>query len=255
MFLRLFKSLMALALPVCFAVPSAAGQVTIFAAASLKTALEDLAPVLENATGHELTLSFAGTSALARQIEYGAPTDIFISANPDWMDYLDAKGLTQPTSRTDLVGNRLVLVGQGGAADLNNSFDFGARLRGGRLAMALVDAVPAGIYGKAALQSLGQWEALRPRVAQADNVRAALALVAQGAAPLGIVYESDANAEPRTPVIGVFPADTHPPIRYPAALTVGAVSEAGEVLDWLMGPVAQDSFRSHGFQVPGQGMQ
>ncbi|WP_254450050.1 MULTISPECIES: molybdate ABC transporter substrate-binding protein [unclassified Aliiroseovarius] len=246
---------MALALILCFAVPSAAGQVTIFAAASLKTALEDLAPVLENDTGHELTLSFAGTSALARQIEYGAPADIFISANPDWMDYLEAKGLIQPTSRTDLVGNRLVLVGQGEAADLNSSFDFGARLKGGRLAMALVDAVPAGIYGKAALQSLGKWEALMPQVAQADNVRAALALVAQGAAPLGIVYESDANAEPRTQVIGVFPADTHPPIRYPAALTVSAAAEAREVRDWLLGSVAQDSFRAHGFQVPGQGTQ
>ncbi len=158
----------------------------------------------------------------------------------------------QESSRVDLVGNRLVLVGQGERAELHNGFDVLPRLHGGRLAMALVDAVPAGIYGKAALQSLGQWEVLAPHVAQTDNVRAALALVAQGAAPLGIVYESDARAEPRAPVIGVFPADSHPPILYPAALTLQADPAASEVLAWLTSPIAQEQFQTHGFQNPQQ---
>lgn len=255
MFSRLIKPFAALVLALSTAGPLWAEQVTIFAAASLKTALEELAPAITGATGHDLTLSFAGTSALARQIEYGAPADIFVSANAGWMDHLIAKGVLQAESRVDLVGNRLVLVGQGGPAEISPEFDFSARLAGGRLAMALVEAVPAGIYGKAALQSLGLWEHLAPHVAQADNVRAALALVAQGAAPLGIVYESDARAEPRAPVIGVFPADSHPPIRYPAALTIGAPAPAQEVLDWLVSPAAQTVFRAHGFQDPQQGAQ
>ncbi|MDA5095363.1 molybdate ABC transporter substrate-binding protein [Aliiroseovarius sp. KMU-50] len=252
MFLRLFNALAGAALSLMFALPVMAGQVTIFAAASLKTALEDMVPQISQATGHEVTLSFAGSSALARQIEYGAPADLYISANPGWMDHLSSKGLIQADTRVDLVANRLALVGREGEVDpvnsLTSDFDIKTRLGEGRLSMALVEAVPAGIYGKAALQSFGWWDDLFPMVAQADNVRAALALVAQGAAPLGIVYESDAMADPRVSVIGVFPPDSHPPIRYPAALTHRAAEGSEDVLDWLRSSEAQALFVAHGFR-------
>lgn len=243
------KPIAALVLMAAFANPLFAGQVTVFAAASLKTVLEDMAPEIKAATGHDLTLSFAGSSALARQIEYGAPADIYISANPGWMDHLAAKGLIDTGSRVDLVGNRLALVGQGALVEISPDLDLATRLGDGRLAMALVNAVPAGIYGKAALDHLGLWASVEAQVAQADNVRAALALVAQGAAPLGIVYESDAVADPRVTVLGLFPEGSHPPIRYPAARLTSSDPAAADVLGWLASPVAQAGFVAGGFQV------
>ncbi len=225
---------------------------TVFAAASLKTALEEIADAYEDKSGTTIVLSFAGSSALARQIQFGAPADVFISANTDWMDVLGAKGHLSPDSRFDLASNRIVLIGAAGTdpVDLSDTDALTTALQGGRLAMALVDAVPAGIYGKAALQSLDQWERLAPHVAQADNVRAALALVALGEAPLGIVYATDAAAEPRVSVRAVFPTDTHPPIRYPAAALSSASPAAAPFLAFLATPEVQDILAAHGF-LPG----
>ena len=200
-------------LALALAAPMARAEVTVFAAASLMGALDEVAAGWEDRTGGEVRLSYAGSSALARQIEAGAPADVFVSANVDWMDELGERGLTEPGSRRDLLSNRLVLVGPAGAAPLalEPGLDLAALLDGGRLAMALVDAVPAGLYGREALRSLGLWGAVEPRVAQAENVRAALALVARGEAPLGVVYASDARAEPRVAVVATFPEGSHPP--------------------------------------------
>ncbi|WP_093035760.1 molybdate ABC transporter substrate-binding protein [Ruegeria marina] len=223
-----------------------ADRVTVFAAASLKTALDEAAAGFEAETGHEVVLSFAGSSVLARQIGLGAPADLFVSANEDWMDSLADGGHIVETSRRDLLSNRLVLVGPSG----QKPGDMARALAGntGRVAMALVDAVPAGIYGKAALTELGLWNLVAPRVAQTDNVRAALALVATGTAPLGIVYATDALAEPQVSVIAIFPDDSHPPIRYPAALISGRDTEAArDLLNYLSDTEAQGVFARHGF--------
>lgn len=224
-------------------------EVTVFAAATLKTALDEIATGYSAGTGTAVTLSYAGTPALARQIEQGAPADVFISASVDWMDALAAKGLIQPDSRRDLLGNRLVLIGPTGAAPLVLE-DLAARLGEGRLAMALVDAVPSGQYGKAALESLGLWEAVAPSVVQSENVRAALHLVALGEAALGIVYASDAVAEPRVTVLATFPETSHPRIIFPAALTLTASPEAAAFLDHLDSPEAAEVFAANGFLVP-----
>lgn len=224
-------------------------EVTVFAAATLKTALDEIATEYSAGTGTAITLSYAGTPALARQIEQGAPADVFISASVDWMDALAAKGLIQPDSRRDLLGNRLVLIGPTGAAPLVLE-DLAARLGEGRLAMALVDAVPSGQYGKAALEGLGLWEAVAPSVVQSENVRAALHLVALGEAALGIVYASDAVAEPRVTVLATFPETSHPRIIFPAALTLTASPEAAAFLDHLASPEAAEVFAANGFLVP-----
>ena len=209
--------------------PLAAEEVVVFAAASLKTALDRVAADWEAETGHTVTISYAGTGQLAQQILQGAPADIFLSAAETWMDEVEKAGLVLDGLRRDLLGNRLVLVAHGkGAAPvvIGPGFDLAARLGDGKLAMALVEAVPAGQYGKAALTSLGLWEAIAPSVAQSDNVRAALALVAAGEAPYGIVYATDAAAEDNVSIAGTFPAGSHPPIRYPAALLTGAADAA-----------------------------
>ena len=227
-----------------------AGDVTVFAAASLTDALAQIEAGFEAETGHEVTLSLAGSSALARQIQQGAPADIFISASADWMDALQADGLIDPASRVDLVTNAIVLVAHGAAdpVQIGPDLDLPALLGDGRLAMALVDAVPAGVYGKAALTSLGLWDGVQAQVAQSDNVRAALALVALGEAPLGIVYATDAVAEDRVTVIGTFPADSHPPIAYPAARVAGRGGDAAaDFLTWLQGPQARAAFAAQGF--------
>lgn len=231
--------------------PARAERVPVYAAASLKTALDAVVPAFEAATGHEAVVSFAGSSALARQIGQGAPAGIFISANMGWMDQLGAEGHLMPGTRRDLLRNTLVLIGTGETTpepvEIGEGFPFADHLGDGRLAMALVDAVPAGIYGKAALEALGAWDAVSPRVAQADNVRAALALVASGEAPLGVVYATDAHAEPRVHVIGTFPETSHQPIIYPVAATTGAGPAAMAFLDYLGGEEARDVFTSEGF--------
>ncbi|MEM9576667.1 MAG: molybdate ABC transporter substrate-binding protein [Pseudomonadota bacterium] len=240
---------------ICVSVGDVAGAdaVTVFAAASLKESLEEVTARFEADTDHDVSISFAGSSALARQIEFGAPADIFISASAEWMDRLAKSGSIRSETRIDLLGNRLVLITAKAEIEphpLGVDTDLAQMLQGDRLAMALTEAVPAGIYGKAALQHLGLWADIESQVAQTDNVRAALALVALRAAPLGIVYETDAKAERRVRIVGVFPSDTHPPIVYPAALTVGTTSPAATaLLDYLRSDTAHEIFEDHGFIV------
>ena len=230
---------------------ASAEEVTLFAAASLKTALESLEPVFEEATGADLRISLAGSSALARQIQQGAPADIFISANPGWMDLLETEDLLRPGTRKDLLSNEITLVAPTGKApeiDLEAHPNLPEILGASPLAMALVEAVPAGIYGKQALTSLGLWEEVSPHVAQADNVRAALALVALGEAPLGIVYATDARAEPNVEVVATFPEDSHDPILYPiAVLAENRSALTDRLLAFLTGPEARATFEAQGF--------
>jgi molybdate transport system substrate-binding protein len=232
--------------------PAFADDITVFAAASLKTALDQVAADWRTATGDTVTLVYGGTPAMAKQIEQGAPADIFIAASTDWMDYVVDAGLMQAGSRRDILGNTLVLIGAPGAApvDLASGLDLEGLLHGGKLSMALVDSVPAGQYGKAALTTLGLWDGVAAQVAQSENVRAALALVAAGEAPLGIVYGSDAVAEPQVSVLATFAPGTHPPIIYPAALTATATDRAAAFLDGLTAPGAQAVFAANGFQPP-----
>ena len=220
--------------------PASADEITVFAAASLGGPLDAVAEAFEAETGHDVTLSYAGSSALARQVEAGAPADVVFLANLDWMDHLEGAGAVQADSRRNVLGNRLVIV--------TNAARPGT-LGEGRIAMALVDAVPAGIYGRMAFEAAGTWDDLRPHVIEADNVRAALRLVALGAAATGVVYATDAAAEPGVIELETIDADLHPPIVYPAALTIGAGAAAGDFLDWLTGPEASAIFRDAGFEV------
>lgn len=236
------------------AAPASAGGIVVFAAASLKNALDEAAATFTAETGTDVTLAYAGSSALARQIEAGAPADVFISANVAWMDWLAARERIVHASRRDLLGNRLVLIAVGRGSPqiaLEPGATLDTRLDEGRIAMALVDAVPAGIYGKAALTALGAWDALAPRVAQADNVRAALALVARGEAPYGIVYATDAAATDDVTVVAEFPAASHPPIVYPAAVVAETAdaAAAAEFIAFLASDAARPLFERQGFTV------
>ena len=234
------------------AAPVAADEVMVFAATSLKNALDTIAADYEAATGNSVTISYAGANALAKQIIGGAPADIFISAAVNWMDAVETEGLVVEGTRKDLLGNTLVLVAHGPAApvEIGPGFDLKGLLGDGRLAMAMVDAVPAGQYGKAALQSLDVWSAVEPLVAQTETVRSALGLVASGEAPYGIVYATDAASDPRVTVVGTFPETSHPPILYPAALLTGATDPADRAfLDLLSGAAADAVFAGHGFRI------
>ncbi|MGR3712418.1 MAG: molybdate ABC transporter substrate-binding protein [Shimia sp.] len=226
-------------------------DINIFAAASLRTVLEEVAIHFEAERDLDVEITVAGSSILARQIEFGAPADVFISANTDWVDHLEAKSLLVSDTRRDVIGNRLVLVQPLDGPDIGEDVEIEEIFREqsrGRLAMALVDAVPAGIYGKEALQNLGQWQSLQNSVVQTDNVRAALALVALGAAQWGIVYASDVLVENRTKVAFEFPALSHAEIVYPAAVVKnGNEAQAADFIEFLSGPVGQQLFVSHGF--------
>ena len=228
------------------------GGLVVFAAASLKNALDDIGADFAKQTGKPPPrISYAGTPALARQIEQGAPADVFISADADWMTYLEGKQLVRSESRVDLLGNSIVVVAPA-SADIDlpviSAHSLTRALGGGRLALADVNSVPAGRYAKAALEKLGAWDALKGRLAQSENVRAALVFVARGEAPLGIVYRTDAAAEPRVKIIAALPQDTHPPIIYPAAVTSASKHpDATAFLAWLRGPQARAIFESHGF--------
>ncbi|SFE56133.1 molybdate ABC transporter substrate-binding protein [Roseivivax sediminis] len=243
----------ALLLACLFATPLRAAEITVFAAASLGPALEEAADAWAEQSGHRAVVSPAGSSALARQIAQGAPADVILSANPDWIDWLEDRDLIDSATRRVLMSNRLVLIARGAGDDsatpVTADTDIAGDLGDGRLAMALVQAVPAGIYGRQALTTLGQWEALAPRVAQADNVRAALALVALGEAPLGIVYATDAAGEKRVHVAGIFPEGSHDPILNPGAVTANAAEPeaARAFLDWLGGPAGRAILDAHGF--------
>jgi molybdate transport system substrate-binding protein len=236
--------------------PARAGEVTVFAAASLKNALDDAAKLYEAKTGEKVVVSYAASSALAKQIESGAPADIFFSADLDWMDYLQGKNLIDVASRHTLLGNTLVLIApKDSTASLTVEKGFPllkALGPDGKLAMAGVDSVPAGKYGKAALTYLGVWEEVAPRVAQAENVRAALAFVARKEAPLGIVYGTDAKSEYSVRVVATFPPESHPKILYPVALLASAKPGARKFLAFLLWPEAAPAFQAQGFTIEGK---
>jgi len=230
-----------------------AADITVFAAASLKNALDDAAKIYEAKTGDKVVVSYAASSALAKQIERGAPADIFFSADLDWMDYLEKKNLIDIASRRSLLGNTLVLIAPKDSTislPIEKNFPLLQALGpDGKLAMASVDSVPAGMYGKAALTYLGVWDSVAARVAQAENVRAALALVALGETPLGVVYGTDTKAEPAVRVVGTFPEESHPKIEYPVALLAKAKPEARKFLDFILSPEAASSFETQGFSI------
>ncbi|MFD1746242.1 molybdate ABC transporter substrate-binding protein [Rhizobium helianthi] len=236
-----------------FGAGQAAEKVTVFAAASLKTALDAANAAYARKTGTEVRVSYAASSALAKQIEAGAPADLFISADLDWMDYLATRHLIDADSRKNLLGNRLVLVAPKAEAkpvDVKQGFDLAGLLGNDRLAMGAVASVPAGKYGKAALETLGVWKTVESRVAGVDNVRAALALVSRGEAPYGIVYQTDAAADPGVAVVGLFPAESHPPIIYPVArLADSRNSATTDYLTFLESPEAASLFASQGFSL------
>jgi len=232
-------------------------DVLVFAAASLKNALDEIAAQWQRQTGKKVVISYAGSNNLIKQIEQGAPADIFASADIDWMDYGQEKRLIKAETRTNLLGNRIVLVAPKDSAPIINiqpGLDLAAALKGGRLAIANVDAVPAGKYGKAALEKLGAWDRVKDKIAQTESVRAALLLVSRGEAPLGIVYETDAASEPAVKIVGTFPDDTHPPIIYPIALTADSRNpDAAAFLDFVRSPAARPAFERQGFTVLGPG--
>jgi molybdate transport system substrate-binding protein len=234
--------------------PAAAFEpVLVFAAASLKTALDEIAAAWAASSGKRATISYAGSNTLAKQIEAGAPAALFISADLDWMHYLAGRGLIRPETRTNLLGNSLVLIApKDEAKPVEIGPGLADRLAGGRLAMADVNAVPAGRYGKAALEKLGAWAGMKDRIAQAESVRAALLLVSRGEAPLGIVYRTDAVADPTVAVVATFPPDSHPPIVYPAALTKAADADAAALLAFLRSRPARAVFEKQGFSVLGE---
>jgi molybdate transport system substrate-binding protein len=229
-----------------------ADDVLIFAAASMQTALDELTPAAERATATHVRISYAATSTLARQIESGAPADLFISADLDWMDYVDARHLVRHDTRIDLLGNTLVLVAPAKEPvilAIARGFPLAATLGSGRLAVADPDAVPAGKYAKAALTALGVWDSVASKLAPAENVRSALLLVSRGEVPLGIVYRTDAAADPGVMVVDTFPADSHPAIVYPAALTPRASAGAARVLAFLRSEAAGAVFTRQGFSL------
>jgi molybdate transport system substrate-binding protein len=236
------------------AAPADGRPMLMFAAASLKTALDAIAAEWQAGTGGRVTISYAASSTLAKQIENGAPAGLFISADQDWMDYLQNRKLIDPKTRVDLLGNSLVLIAPADSAvtvTLTPGFPLAAMLGDGHLAMADPDAVPAGRYGKVALSALGVWPQVAGRIAAAENVRAALLLVARGEAPLGIVYRTDAAAEPAVKIVAIFPPDSHPPIVYPMALTILGGQEAPAFAAYLRGPAARRVFEAQGFTMSG----
>src|SRR5262245_7629010 len=231
-----------------FACSFAVHAQTVFAAASLKNALDEVA------AGYSAkpVISYGASSALAKQIESGAPADIFISADLDWMDYVDKKGLVVAGTRKNLLGNSLVLIApakQPMKLQPGPGFAIAKALGNGRIALAEPNSVPAGKYAKAAFEKFGVWDQISGKVAAAENVRAALLLVARGEAPLGVVYQTDANAEPNVMVAGVFPADSHPEIVYPVAALKGARPGATQFLEFLSRPQSRAIFEKHGFTV------
>jgi molybdate transport system substrate-binding protein len=238
-----------------FAPARAADPLTVFAAASLKESMDAAALAFQRETGQAVRVSYAGSPALARQIEQGAPADVFVSADLDWMDELQSRGLIDAATRSALLGNTLVLVAPKDGAAPVMALDAGTDLLPllgdrGRIALALVDSVPAGKYAKAAFTSLGMWDALQSRTAESESVRAALLLVARGETPLGVVYGSDARAEPRVRVLATFPEGSHPAIVYPVAkVRASRHPQAAAFVRWLHAPAAAAIFRQHGFSV------
>ncbi len=240
------------ALPLRAVAAEPATQVVVFAAASLTDALGELGARYQQQSGRSVRLWFASSAILARQIDSGAGADVFLSADPEWMDYLEQRNLIAAGSRSDLLTNALVLVGPADgrqALKLVPHVALLAALDGGRLAMGDPDSVPAGRYAKAALIKLGVWAELEARLVRAENVRAALAYVARGEAPLGIVYATDAQADRKVRILDTFATDLHPAIRYPLALTRTASPEAAAFVAYLRGASAAGIFRKYGFGI------
>lgn len=231
----------------------AAEKVTVFAAASLKNALDAANAAWAKESGKEATASYAASSALAKQIEGGAPADVFISADLDWMDYVAKKDLIKADTRSNLLGNRIVLVASKDKAkpvDIKQDFDLSGLLGDGKLAMGEVKSVPAGKYGKAALEKLGVWSSVESKVAGAESVRAALALVSRGEAPYGIVYQTDVTADPGVAIVGTFPAESHAPIIYPIAILAESKNpDAAGYLEFLKSEKSAHFFTEQGFTV------
>jgi molybdate transport system substrate-binding protein len=245
------RGAMAAALLASASLAQAQETLTVFAAASLKTALDNVNAACEADVGAKARISYAASSALAKQIEQGAPADVFISADLDWMKYLTDKKLIKPDTDVKLLGNRIVLVAPKDSraeATIAPNFDLAGLVGDGKLAMGNVDSVPAGKYGKAALQKLGVWEGVSEKLAQAENVRAALRLVSTGEAAAGIVYQTDAAAEPGVKVVGTFPEDSHPPIIYPVGLTAATSNQdAADFEKCLQTEKAKALFEKEGF--------
>jgi molybdate transport system substrate-binding protein len=254
----MFKWLKALAVTMAVAAaaytPPAAAQdksITIFAAASMKNAVDEVNAAFTKATSIKVVASFAASSALMKQIEEGAPADVFASADLDWMDYGSQKKVIKDDTRVNLLGNKLVLIAPKDSkintVSIVRGFDLAGLIGDGRIVTGDVRAVPVGKYAKAALEYLGVWASVERKFAMVENVRAALTLVARGEAVLGIVYETDAKVEPNVKMVGAFPAESHPAIVYPVALTVNAKPEAAQYLAFLRSQAAKSVFEKYGF--------
>ncbi len=226
--------------------------VWVFAASSLTNVVDELGQAFTAKTGVPIKSSYAASSVLAKQIEAGAPAEVFFSADTDWVDYVEQRQRLQPGSRHNVVSNRLVLIApaesQTQQIKIAPHFNLAGALGDGKLATGDPDSVPVGKYAKAALEKLGVWDPVSSHIVRAENVRAALAFVARGEAALGIVYETDAKAESRVKVVGVFPEDTHPPITYPIALTAGAGADAAKFVAFVTSAAGSKIFRKYGFQ-------
>jgi len=253
----MYRRVPSLVLALCIQLGSTASaraaepELLVFAAASLTNALDALGPVYTKETGQPVKFSYAASSALARQLEAGANADVFVCADLEWMDYVQARKLIDRATRRDLLGNHLVLIAPKDSSislKIAPGFSLGKALgSGGRLATGDPDYVPAGKYARQALTTLGVWNDVADRLVRADNVRTALAFVARGEAPLGIVYTTDAKVEPGVRVVDAFPDDTHLPITYPVAVTRDARAGATRFVEFLRGPAAQAKFQEFGF--------
>ena len=247
--LLLKRLALALLVTTAISLPALAESITVFAASSLKTTLDQIAKDWQKQSGNSAAISYDSSAKLAKQIAQGAPADVFISASKEWMDTLSDAKLIQDVSRKDILGNSLILIAADPTAPqitITQGFDLAGLLGDRKLAMGLVDSVPAGQYGKEALVNLGLWDSVVPQIVQADNVRAAVKLVATGEAAFGIVYATDAEAG--VTKIGTFPADSHQPIVYPAAAT-STNPNAQEFLDYLGSDAASAVFAKAGFVV------
>jgi len=256
-FLAAVRAAFALAAVFAFTAPSQAQDkppLLVFAAASLKNALDEVNTAWTKQSGVEVRASYAASSALAKQIEEGAPADLFLSADIPWMDHVEKKNLVRAGTRANLLGNALVLIApkdwKKGQVKIGPNFDLAALLGDGRLAVGATASVPAGRYAKASLEKLGVWGSVEKKLAEAENVRAAMAFVSRGEAPLGIVYSTDAAADANVVIVGTFPGDSHPPIIYPAAVLATSKNAATESYNkYLAGPDARKTFIKHGFTV------
>ena len=254
---RSFAAVLALLAAGALALPAAAqdkpaASLTVFAAASMRNELDDVDSAFTKATHVKVVASYAASSALAKQIEQGAPADVYVSANIKWMDYLIGKKLIVADTRVNLLGSALVLIAPANSkldhVTIGKSFHIAKLASDGRIAVANVKAVPAGLYAKAALENLGAWTAAEPKLAMAENVRATLAYVARNETPLGIVYATDAKVEPKVKIVGVFPESSHPPVTYPVAATAESKNpQVRRYLTFLRSSAAKAIFEKYGF--------